>query len=246
MATWESGLPPSATAGSLTLPTFATVRRGYDPNQVLEYVTRLTDHLDALATEVRRLQAELSQRDVAAEEEQAATAQDQYEGVGARVADLMRTFDQDVERLRQDAEEEAGRIVAEARSEADRIQQEAERSRGEAAAKAERVQAKARTEADRIRLDAQSKAEDVRLQAEEALREAKKESDEVLSSLAARHEALMEELWVMWDRMVDATRGIEATIEAGVRGQVVVVGEARGDESSDFASSSEANPAPGA
>src|SRR6266498_4008162 len=69
MATWETGLPPSATSGSLNLPTFATVRRGYDPDQVLEYVTRLTDHLDALATEVRRLQAELSQRDVATEEQ---------------------------------------------------------------------------------------------------------------------------------------------------------------------------------
>jgi len=245
MATWETGLPPSATSGSLNLPTFATVRRGYDPDQVLEYVTRLTDHLDALATEVRRLQAELSQRDVASEE-QAPTAQDQYEGVGARVADLMRTFDQDVERLREDAEEEAGRIVAEARSEADRIQQEAERSRGEAAEKAERVQAKARTEADRIRVDAQSKAEDVRLQAEEALREAKKESDRVLSSLVSRHEALMEELRVIRDRMVDATRGIEATIEAGVGDQLVVVGEARGEETADFASSSEGNPAPGA
>lgn len=245
MGTWESGPPPSATAGSLNLPTFATVRRGYDPDQVLEYVTRLTDHLDALATEVRRLQAELSQRDDALEE-QAPTAQDQYEGVGARVADLMRTFDQDVERLREDAEEEAGRIVAEARSEADRIQQDAERSRGDAAAKAERVQAQARTEADRIRLDAQSKAEDVRQQAEEALREAKKESDRFLSSLASRHEALMEELRVIRDRMVDATRGIEATIEEALRDQVVVVGEVRVDEPADVASSTEANPAPGA
>lgn len=245
MGTWESGPPPSATAGSLNLPTFATVRRGYDPDQVLEYVTRLTDHLDALATEVRRLQAELSQRDDALEE-QAPTAQDQYEGVGARVADLMRTFDQDVEKLREDAEEEAGRIVAEARSEADRIQQDAERSRGDAAAKAERVQAQARTEADRIRLDAQSKAEDVRQQAEEALREAKKESDRFLSSLASRHEALMEELRVIRDRMVDATRGIEATIEEALRDQVVVVGEVRVDEPADVASSTEANPAPGA
>jgi cell division septum initiation protein DivIVA len=245
MGTWESGPPPSATAGSLNLPTFATVRRGYDPDQVLEYVTRLTDHLDALATEVRRLQAELSQRDDALEE-QAPTAQDQYEGVGARVADLMRTFDQDVERLREDAEEEAGRIVAEARSEADRIQQDAERSRGDAAAKAERVQAQARTEADRIRLDAQSKAEDVRQQAEEALREAKKESDRFLSSLASRHETLMEELRVIRDRMIDATRGIEATIEEALRDQVVVVGEVREDEPADVASSTEANPAPGA
>ncbi|HEV8622646.1 MAG TPA: DivIVA domain-containing protein, partial [Actinomycetota bacterium] len=210
------------------------MRRGYDPDQVLEYVTRLTDHLDALKTEVRRLQAELSQRDVTPQE-QASTAQDEYDGVGARVADLMRTFDRDVEKLRQDAEAEAVRIVAEAKSEADRIQREAERSRGEVAAKAEQVEARARTEADKIRLDAQSKAEDVRLQAAEALQEAKRESDMVLSSLASRHEALMEELRTIRDRMVDTTRGIEATIEAGVRDQVVVVSEAREDEPADVA-----------
>jgi cell division septum initiation protein DivIVA len=197
MATWESGLPPSATAGSLNLPTFATVRRGYDPNQVLEYVTRLTDHLDALATEVRRLQAELSQRAVA-QEEQARTAQDGYEGVGARVADLMRTFDQDVERLRQDAEAEASRIVAEAKSQADRMKRDGERLHAEAAAKAERVQAEARMEADRV-----------------------------LSSLTSRREALMEQLLVIWDRMVDVTRGIEATVEAAsADDQIVVVEDA--------------------
>jgi len=245
MSTQESGSQPSATAGSLNLPTFGAVRRGYDPDQVLEYVTRLTGHLDALETEVRRLQGELSQRD-ADEEERAATARDEYEGVGARVADLMRTFDQDVGKLRQDAEAEAERIVAEARAGADRIQQEAEKLRGEAAAKAERVQAKARTEADKIRLDAQSKAEEVRLQATEALAEAKKESDRVLSSLTSRHAALMEELRVIRDRMVDTTRGIEATIEAGTGDRVVVVGEAGGDEPAGLASSSGAAPGPAA
>lgn len=209
----------------------------------MEYVSRLTEHLDALETEVRRLQGELSQR-AADEEERAATARDEYEGVGARVADLMRTFDQDVGKLRQDAEAEAERIVAEARAEADRIRQEAQKSRGEAAAKAERVQAKARTEADKIRLDAQSKAEEVRLQATEALAEAKKESDRVLSSLGSRHAALMEELRVIRDRMVDTTKGIEATIETGSRDKVVVVGEAGGDEPADLASSGRAAPGP--
>jgi cell division septum initiation protein DivIVA len=241
MVTRESGPPSSAAAGSLNMPTFATVRRGYDPDQVLEYVTRLTDHVDTLETEVRRLQTELSQRDVAP-----GGQADQYEGVGARVADLMRTFDQDVEKLRTDAEAEAARIVAEAKSEADRIHQGAERSRGEVAAKAERVQAKARTEADKIRLDAQSKAEDLRLQATEALREAKEESGRVLSGLGSRREALMEELRVIRDRMVDTTKGIEATIEAGVKDQVVVVGEAGGEEPADLASSSGANPGPAA
>ena len=197
MATWETGLPPSATSGSLNLPTFATVRRGYDPHQVLEYVTRLTDRLDALSTEVRQLQAELGQREVAGKE-QAPTAQDRYEGVGARMADLMRTFDHDVERHRQDAAAEARDIIAQARSQADRIKREAETLHAEAAAKAERVQSEARMEADGV-----------------------------LSGLASRREALMEELLLIWDRMVEATKGIEATIEAAsAEDQIVVVEDA--------------------
>jgi cell division septum initiation protein DivIVA len=179
------------------MPTFATVRRGYDPHQVLEYVARLTDHLNALSTQVRQLQAELGQRNVA-QEEQARTAQEEYEGVGARVADLMRMFDQDVERLRQDAEAEASRIVAEARSQADRMKRDGERLHAEAATKAERVQAEARMEAD-----------------------------SVLSSLASRREALMEQLLVIWDRLVDVTKGIEATVEAvSADDQIVVVEDA--------------------
>ena len=197
MTTWESALPPSAVAGSLNLPTFATVRRGYDPHQVLEYVTRLTDRLDALSTEVRQLQAELGQREVAGKE-QAPTAQDRYEGVGARMADLMRTFDHDVERHRQDAAAEARDIIAQARSQADRIKREAETLHAEAAAKAERVQSEARMEADGV-----------------------------LSGLASRREALMEELLLIWDRMVEATKGIEATIEAAsAEDQMVVVEDA--------------------
>jgi len=229
MATWESGLTPPTAAGSFNRPTFGTVRRGYDPAQVLEYVSRLTDQLEALESEVRRLQAERGQRSVAPGE-QAPAGQDRYEGVGARVADLMRAFDEDVERLRREAGAEADRIVAEGRSEADRLHQEAERLRGEAAAEAERVQAEARTEADRIRLDAQSKAEDVRLQATEALREAQKESDKVLSGLASRREAMFGELRAMRDRMLSTARDLETTIEgASAEDQVVIVEDARAE-----------------
>jgi cell division septum initiation protein DivIVA len=226
MATRESGLTPPTAAGSSNRPTFGTVRRGYDPAQVLEYLSRAADQVEALESEVRRLQAELGQREVVPNE-LAPTDQDQYEAAGARVADLMRTFDQDLERLRQDAEAEAGRVVAEARSEADRLHLEAERLRGEAAAKAEHVQAKARTEADKIRLDAQSKAEDVRLQAAEALREAQKESDKVLSSLASRRQAMLGELRDMRDRMISTAKDLEATVEGvSAEDQVVVVVDA--------------------
>jgi cell division septum initiation protein DivIVA len=223
MATWESGLTPPTAAGSSNRPTFGTVRRGYDPAQVLEYVSRAADQVEALQSEVRRLQAERGQRSVAPGE-QAPAGQDGYEGVGARVAHLMRAFDEDVERLRRDAQEEAGRVVAEANAEAERVHLEAERLRAEAKTEVERIQVEARTEADKVRLDSQCKAEEVRVQAVEALREAQKESDKVLSSLAARRQALLVELQAIRDRMLGTTRELEATIEgASAQDRVVVV-----------------------
>jgi DivIVA domain-containing protein len=223
MATWESGLTPPTEPGSSNRPTFGKVRRGYDPAQVLEYLGRVADHVDALESKVRQLQTERGQPSVAGPK-QAPAGQSGYEGAGARVADLIRAFDEDVEKLRRDAQAEAGRIVAEASAEAERVHLEAERLRAEAKTEIERIQVEARTEADKVRLDSQCKAEEVRVQAVEALREAQKESDKVLSSLAARRQALLVELQAIRDRMLGTTRELEATIEgASAQDRVVVV-----------------------
>jgi DivIVA domain-containing protein len=225
MATWESGLTPSTAAGSLNRPTFGTVRRGYDPAQVLEYLSRVADHVEALESKVRQLETERGQPSDAPGE-QAPAGQNGYEGVGARVADLVRAFDEDVEKLRRDAQAEAGRIITEASAQAERLHHEAERLRAEAETEVERIQLEARTEANKVRLDAQCQAEEVRVQAAEALREAQKESDKVLSSLASRRQALLGELRAIRDRMLGTTRDLEATIEgSSAEDRVVVVEE---------------------
>jgi cell division septum initiation protein DivIVA len=222
MTAWESSWTPSGT-GSIAPPSFGTVRRGYDPAQVLEYVKRLTEHLLGLESEVRRLQGELGQRGGPAE--QTPSSQDPYENVGARVADLVRTFDQDVERLRRDTESEASRVIAEAKAEAERIGEEAQRMRRDVEVEVDLILTEARTQADRIRLESQGKAEEARIQAAEALRDAQKEADKVLLGLASRRESLLGDLKTIRDRMLSTAGDLEATIQGAVPSDGVVIVE---------------------
>jgi cell division septum initiation protein DivIVA len=118
-----------------TDPVFRTVKRGFDPDQVLEY-------LRGLGERVQGLEGQLDQahRDLAEARRQASAPSDPYAGVSSHVADLLRGFDHEVDRARAKAEADAGRIQAEAKARADL---ELEQARGEA----ERV----RLEQERLR-----------------------------------------------------------------------------------------------
>lgn len=100
-------------------PVFETVRRGFDPEQVRA-------HLDRVASQVRDVESRLRQQERDLQEARrerdmarAVTIPDPYTSVSAHVADLLRGFDQDVERLRARADAEAERIRAEARVQAE-------------------------------------------------------------------------------------------------------------------------------
>lgn len=107
---------------------FKTVKRGYDPDQVLEYLTKIADRVQALESQVSDLGSRLEKANQERDEALAATAAapDSYEQVTSRVADLMVGLDRDVARLRTEAETDAERIREEARAEAQRNQSEAE------------------------------------------------------------------------------------------------------------------------
>ncbi len=206
MSSWESDVIPQAGGKRAPQPTFATVRRGYDPNQVLEYLSGVADHVEALESQVRKLDSDLQQARRHPPAARSPASQDPYEAVSTRVADLVRTFDQDVERLRAEAEAEVQRLRAETQAEV------------------QRLLAEARADADRMRVDAQANAEETRAEAERALREAKSHADQALSGLAARREALIENLRGMHERMVGTTGELAATIKqaASAPDQVVV------------------------
>jgi cell division septum initiation protein DivIVA len=220
MGTGKPDLKQPGRVGNLRQPEFATVWRGYDPTQVIEYLGWVAEHVQALESKVRQLESGKGRPSDPALTDQALASEDPYENVSARVADLVRTFDQDVERLRGEAEAEAASILAEAR-----------------------------TDADAVRLDAQSKAEEVRALAERTLNEAQKEADRVLSGLASRRDVLLDELRTMRDRMLDLVGGLEAVIQSGSTGDdMVIVGDTADTESAEKTSvgSSKARPEPDA
>jgi DivIVA domain-containing protein len=202
-----SGLTASGSPGRMPPPAFRTVFRGYDPDEVLKYLSRVADHVEGLESETRRLHADLEEarRQSAIAPVEREGGGDPYEALSAHVADLVRTFDREVERLRADAEADTERTLAEARA-----------------------------EADRIRLDAQSRAEEARGLAERILKDAQLEAERAVSGLASRREALLDDLRSIRGRLLGATRDLDATIEGATRAdEVVVLEDARRGEPSD-------------
>ena len=195
MSSWEtgSGQPQATETGA----TFTTVFRGYDPRQVNDHVAQAAERIKGLEAQAKKLEADLQQARRQTAAFRGAAGKSPYEGVSARVADLVRTFDQDVEKLRADAENEVQRLLLEARA-----------------------------EADRIRLDAQSNAEATREEADRALRAAQEEADTALSELGDRKGALQAELRAIRDRMVEAATELGSVVGPHGADDVVIVEDA--------------------
>lgn len=146
----------SALPDAVPAPTFKTVRRGFDQNQVTEYIGGLNDRLRSVEHLVRQVRFENEQvkreRDAALRERAALVHQgevalpsarspdvDTYEQASDRVTKLLVALDKDVEKIRGEAEAEAQQIVDRARSEAYRVSREAEDARTSAAAAAQQA-----------------------------------------------------------------------------------------------------------
>lgn len=157
---------------SETEPTFATVRRGYDPAQVQSYLGPLAEQVRSLSEQVRSLGSELEQtrqeRDAAIQERSSASAAS-YEQASARVAELMQTLDRDVERIRGEAEAETEDILDRARSEAYQIRAEAE---------------ELHRAAEQTRDDADRSVEDVKARRDDVLHDLRDTFTRVLSTIA--------------------------------------------------------------
>lgn len=141
-------------AGS-TDPVFRTVKRGFDPEQVLDYLRSLGERVQGLEGQLDQTQRELSEA-----RRRASEPNDPYLGVSAHVAELLRGFDQEVDRARAKAEADAGRIQAEAKAKAGL---EIEQARGEA----ERI----RLEQERLRDASSEGLRSMRDHMERSLRE---------------------------------------------------------------------------
>jgi cell division septum initiation protein DivIVA len=199
---------------------FETVRRGFAPDQVADY-------LKGVATKVLSLEARLSEtrselletrreRDDARAALEAAAGPDPYERVSDRLTELMRTFDTQMSGLLRDAELEADRVRTEVGVGSRRVLEHAQEE-------AERVVAEANADADRIRADARMEEEESRSRAGRLIFQARQEADRAESDLAMVRGSMLDTFRDIRERTLAALGEVEAVIETGAPSDRVVI-----------------------
>lgn len=186
MPTSDLDLPLLPSAEQIRRREFATLRRGYDPDQVRDYLEAVAVQVETLEKDLkearRQMEAKAAEPAVAIP---AAPAGDPYDRISKRFAGLLATADR-----------EASRIVDEAKTEADRVVIEA------------------KTQADRIRTDAQSRAEQDRQEGHEVMESARDEADRILAGLGARRDLLVGQLQEMQSRLLSVAKDLEVVVES--------------------------------
>jgi cell division initiation protein len=185
-------LPLLPSADQIRRREFATVRRGYDPDQVRDYLKQVASQLETLEKELRQermgvsatVESDESHAPVVAGSP-AAPLVDPYAQAGERVASVLKA-----------ADEEAAAMVASAKETADRLV------------------AEARAEADRVRLDARAKAEELRASSAAEVERAREEADKVLGGLEERRETLVTQMHEMQSKLLSVAKDLEAAEEA--------------------------------
>lgn len=190
MSAAELDLPLLPSAEQIRRREFATIRRGYDPQQVRDYLHQVATQVEHLERQLReaRLEMEAAHPAAAAEPQASPQAQsgptvDPYDELAGRLSELIRAADGQASKILTEAQAEATRQMAEARA-----------------------------EADRVRTDAQSQAEETRQHGDEVLNHAKAEAERVLSSLSSRREHLVDQLQQMQSRLLGVAQELESAL----------------------------------
>jgi DivIVA domain-containing protein len=140
MPTSDLDLPLTPSAEQIRHRTFATVRRGFDPDQVQVY-------LQAIATQVETLEKDLKEArlkaDTAAAQAPApmpaAPTEDPYDRISKRFSGLIATADREASRIVEEAMTEADRIRVDAQANAERDKQEGSEALESAREEADRI-----------------------------------------------------------------------------------------------------------
>jgi DivIVA domain-containing protein len=192
MSTSDDMLPPPPNAEQIRRREFATIRRGYDPEQVRTYLASVAEQIELLEQEVNQLRLEMASarkgEPMTAASPPAPPAEDPYEALSKRFAGLIETADHEAEKILEKAKTEAKRALNEAR-----------------------------IEADRIRVDAQAHAEEGRQEVADLLERATTEADRVLSTLAERRQNLTTRLEEMRGKLISMAEDLAAPIDEAAR-----------------------------
>jgi DivIVA domain-containing protein len=191
------------TARDVVRTDFGAARRGYDQDEVIAHLGRVADHVAELESKVGDLEVRLRERERAVAPDEAARTE-AYQTTAARIADLVRTFDQDIERMRADAQGEAEQRVAEAHANAERVDEEARKLRAEAETEAARIVRDARAEAHQISAEAERSAQ------------------ETLAALEERRSALVENIRRIREGLGRTAESVDAVLRVADEVRVVV------------------------
>jgi cell division initiation protein len=190
-------LPLLPSAEQIKRREFATVRRGYDPDQVRDYLQQVALQVETLEHGVREARMEAQHRATRttgpitplAEPSQAAPApptEDPYEALAKRFAGVIAGADREATKVLDEAKQEATRVLEQARA-----------------------------DADRVRVDAHARAEEARRQGSKALATAKEEADRILGSLAERRETLVNQMQEMQSKLLTMAQGLAVAFDDG-------------------------------
>jgi DivIVA domain-containing protein len=201
MPTSDLDMPLLPSAEQIRRREFATVRRGYDPQQVRAYLTSIASQVGTLEQELSQLRLEVGSAAARGRIDEPSSASpgpapaasesgDPYDALSKRFATLIEMADQ-----------EAERILENARSES------------------EDTLTKARSEADRIRVDAQAHAEEARQEGTDLLERARIESDRMLVGLAERRHGLVTQLEEMRTKLLAVADDLVVPIEEAAQAE---------------------------
>jgi len=194
MSTSDQDKLPPPSAEQIRRREFATVRRGYEPEQVRNFLASVANQIELLEREMSELRLEADS--TAARNEPmadtaslpAAPAEDPYQVLSKRFAGLIETADQEAEKILENAKAEAKRTLDEATR-----------------------------EADRIKVDAQAHAEEGRQKVADLLERATTEADHVLTTLGERRRNLASRLEEMRAKLIAMAEDLATPLEEAAR-----------------------------
>lgn len=192
-------------AASIGATEFSTVRKGgLDRDDVMAFVGRVADHVAGLEARIQDLENELTELRRRPAPVQA-VHDEGYDQASSKVAELLRAFDRDVERMRAETQTEVDRTLADARAEAERLREETRARRQQAENEAARAVTAATEEAERVREDARREAQDV------------------LGSLQETRAGLVQSIRRMREGLAKTAESLDAMLERANGGGDVVV-----------------------
>ena len=151
-------LPFLPSAAQIRRREFASVRRGYDPDQVRDYLAQVAEQVEALESQLSETRLQEGAIDGPPGPP---PSEDPYERLSKRLTTLLATADQEAEGILVEARADAARMLKEARTEADRIRVDAQARAEEARQEGKELLDRAREEADRVLVGLSARREDL-------------------------------------------------------------------------------------